>query len=132
MALRRLTPFAVLLGVAATGCSTDPDDFSRCSPPLDITVTQAPLAFAWAPSGCEVEGLTVIQGNTTAIVWSIQAVPDHNTIESPVQFGVAPDNVSDSGADSLVVGPYTVRLTRLNAEGTALEISDQDFSFSGR
>jgi hypothetical protein len=68
----------------------------------------------------------------TAIVWGIEAVPDRNTIKSPVQYGVAPDNVSDSGAESLGVGPYTVRLTRLNAEGTALEISDQDFSFSGR
>ena len=127
--LRLVVP--VLTGVWLSSCGTDTDDFSRCSPPLAITVTQSPLTFAWEPTGCDVNALTVVQGNTVTIKWHIGANPDRNSIESPVQYGVAPNGVDDALADTLSAGPYTVQVTRLNAAGTALEISKQDFSFVG-
>jgi hypothetical protein len=120
---------ALVTGLSVSSCGTGPDDLRRCSPPLAITVTQSPLTFAWGPSGCDVEGLTVIRGNTTDIVWHIGANPDENSIQSPVRYGVPPTHVDDSQADTLGVGPYTVQLTRFNPEGTALEISDQDFTY---
>lgn len=126
---RRMIP--VLVGPLVGGCGTDPDDLGRCAPPLAITVTQSPLTFAWGPTACDVHTLTVIQGNTINIKWHIAANTARNSIGSPVRYGVPPSNVDASNADTLVAGPYTVRLTRLNSEGTALEISDKDFSFSG-
>jgi hypothetical protein len=116
------------VGALVASCGTDPDDLSRCSPPLAITVIRPPLTFAWEPSDCDVLTLTVFQGNTVNIVWHIDAGPAGNSIKSPVLYGVAPDHVDASGADTLGVGPYTVEVTRLNATRTALEVSRQDFS----
>jgi hypothetical protein len=131
LSIKLLVPLA--LGVLLSDCGTEPDALLRCSPLLAITVTGSPLTFAWEPSDCAVYSIAVEQGNpgnVSRTAWYLAS--EQNDLHGPIRYGVDPrTGTTAAGAEDLVVGPYTVEIARLNAQGSALELSRAGFSFTG-
>ena len=120
----RLLAAAALVGAAA--CSTDPDDFGRCDPPLSVTVTSTPvLEFAWSPADCDVHTLTVLRSQD--VMWYLFTIENRNGLQSPIRYGVVPPGARASDTTALFVGAYTVELTRFDQTGLERVVTTQDF-----
>jgi hypothetical protein len=70
-------------------------------------------------------------GNNSRVAWYF-GYGQKNDLVGPVQYGIDPKTgIKADGAEDLVIGPYTVELARLNAQGSALELSLAGFSYTG-
>ena len=81
------TLLTLLLGLPfLVACSTDPEDFSRCTSGLTLTVSSdVQPEFAWTPTNCPVNEVAVEEATHT--LWALANTDPVNSIQSPVRYG---------------------------------------------